>query len=70
MPEGPTCGVDEAARILQTTANGIHAPKKGSPARSLAACNRGRCLAKANSSEQLLDQREANRSLAESVRCA
>src|SRR5882672_4874664 len=23
MPEGPTCGVDEAARILQTTANGI-----------------------------------------------
>jgi len=28
MPEGPTCGVDEAARILQTTANGIHAPKK------------------------------------------
>ena len=24
MPEGPTCGVDEAARIPQTTANGIY----------------------------------------------
>jgi len=28
MPEGPTCGVDEAARILQMTANGIYAPRK------------------------------------------
>jgi len=27
-PEGPTCGVDEAARILQTTANGIYASRK------------------------------------------